>query len=225
MAREKGAAPSRRGPSRSGRASFDADPTPAKDGPNAGTPFASLSSADDAGSAGVQGRDLSTSGSVTSPSNERLSATVNGKFGSGKQGNPSDESKSSGNPGEGVDAGPSSPTDATAAITPRGRGRPRKKLSEPKELVPKKGGAISRAGMEISTGKSSASASAIVPNAAMMDDGGNKRGAGVGGTPAPVKTEEDDSMGNESDEWSDDEIHNLPKEVKAQFGNVSFRFS
>lgn len=55
-----------------------------------------------------------------------------------------------------------------------------------------------------------------------MDDG-VKSGLGKGGTAGQAAGDED-SGGNESDEWSDDdEVHLLPKEIKAQFGNVSNR--
>lgn len=226
MGREKGAPPSRRGPSRSGRASFQADPAPENNEFNAtssGACATSIVSVDQATSTDAQGKDASATDDVSGEMNERNMSTSNGTIGLMKQANSNEESKSDSSTE--IGAGGAQPTsEAPPVVTPRGRGRPRKKSLESKEQTTKKSSALSKNGGDSTVRQSTAVASSTSVSTIMgqgQPNGGNKNGTGGRGT-RQANVEGGDSAGNESDEWSEnDEVHHLPKEVKAQFGNVS----
>lgn len=202
MAKEKGAAPSRRLPGRSGRASFEGDQVAAE---GAGVRQATSNDDDD-------------DGSVVAPSAYATSQAQQSDAGSGS-------------------ASAAAPPAATPAK--KGRGRPRKKPLEPPPLSAKE----EQVDPEVAAivGRASPSSSPrtvggwesgpVVPgrHAVTMPkrDAGNKAGAttAVKDDNAAAAAAEgngaDGNDGNESDEWSDhDEVHYLPPEVKAQFGQV-----
>ena len=205
MVKEKGATPSRRLPSRSGRASFDGDP--ADEGAHTHNGEAENE---------PQEQEHGRPGSADSSS-------INGASGA-----------------ENRAGAPAKEEDAPVAVTPRGRGRPRKKPLEPPPPVK-----AEEAKMEAAD--TAAAAAAAAPAAASLhradgssaassprSGGSSPRAVGGWETARPVvaavkKGKEEDAAadgggGNESDEWSDnDEVHDLPDEIKAQFGQVKRR--
>lgn len=186
MVKEKGASPLRRLPSRSGRASFEGDPT---DG-------------------GAPNGDVAPSPGATGESEKTQ-----------EQQQPSSSGEDNNN-ASGADARagpPASKKPATVAVTPRGRGRPRKKPLE----QPVKGDTAATAAAAASPRTDGSS-----PATSPRSDGSSPRavdGWETAARPAVAarKEKETGEGGNESDEWSDhDEVHDLPDEIKAQFGQV-----
>lgn len=238
MARDKGAAPSRRLPSRSGRASFEADPTEQED--------AAEFPDDRAGGTPARQQGQSSSSSAVAPGTalhgseayHSSRAASNGEGTAGLSEQEKKPSNSSSDIPEGAAATNSSNSVVAEATTfapvpvaaPRGRGRPRKKPLEVKmdgiktpPVSPRAGErsqaavAAATTGVVAATGAVSEPLQSAVQQKGGSDDGGKKVGWGT--------TEEQDgsggAVGNESDEWSeDDEVHHLPKHVKAQFGHV-----
>lgn len=237
MAKEKGAAPSRRLPSRSARASLEPE-----------------SSNDQ------QEVSPDAAATPTSPRDDLAGATTNNNPGAGGQaetqdsscrilegrhnGDSNEPSSNGGVGGAATAAGSAYPSRsgtqqegeavASSALTStpassRGRGRPRKKTLEIKvdtvEMQDAK-----PAGAEASPRPAAAAAAAAAtpatPATPKAPDSLAGQASGDGaeiGAEAGFSNhgEEDNDGGNESDEWSeDDEVHRLPPEVKAQFGEV-----
>ncbi|CAM9889055.1 unnamed protein product, partial [Ectocarpus fasciculatus] len=214
MAKEKGAAPSRRLPGRSGRASFEGDQVAAAEG--AGVRHAPSNDDDD-----------DNNGSVVAPPAKATSQAQRSGVGSGSA--PAATAAAAA-------AAPPAPTPAK-----KGRGRPRKKPLEPpplsskeEQVDPEVGANVARASPSSSPRTVGGWESGPVPGrhavAVPKRAEGNKAGATTAvkdddnaavAAVAAVAAEGDGADGNESDEWSDhDEVHYLPREVKAQFGQV-----
>lgn len=240
MARDKGAAPSRRGPSRSGRASFEADPNA---NPNEGadnSPDNLDSRAAEAATVAAPTTQGSTLHESVPPSS--ASEDTDGDFkergvphafngvDSNSHGNASGERSNTRDANSSV----AGPTSAPAVVTPRGRGRPRKKQLEPKgQDATGKSPLVSK----VAEKSSAAPASAAVASTSIMRKAKQTKSSGALGVPngnggmggrekasdAEEQGEgEEATGGHESDEWSeDDEVHHLPQDIKAQFGNVS----
>lgn len=198
MVKEKGATPSRRLPSRGGRESSEADPT--DDGALNGDVAPALAAA---------GRGTEKPKQPQQPSSEDNDNNV-------------------------VQDTPAKEEAAPKPVTPRGRGRPRKKPLEQPPTVKAK-----EANMAVAAATAGAAAGAASPRAdgssssATSPRANSSSPRAVGGwqtarrTVATKKEEEEEGVevadggGNESDEWSDhDEVHDLPDEIKAQFGQV-----
>lgn len=247
MVREKGAMPSRRLPSRSGRASFETDPSEPHDS-SAGPSFSNNS-----GSSTSSRQQENIDGAIAAPG-PSSSASPSAELGTEDERD--NRSASNGSGGTGTTTrttGWSSPApinsssnsrknDANVAgsgapstpATPRGRGRPRKKPLAVK--VDGEGSAmppVSPRASELQDTVGDAPAPSGAPTArraratavdarARHNHPGDGNVAEQVGT-ATVEGEHDGGEeANESDEWSDDdEVHHLPRDVKAQFGNVS----
>lgn len=209
MKAEKGATPSRRLPSRSGRASFDGNTAGERDHRHNGEIVPAGQAAARAGETlEAQEREL--------PSSEDSSS-------SGSNGASRAERNSAGQPAkQGA---------APVTVTPRGRGRPRKKPLEPpppsvqaEEANIEAAATADAAAAAVSTARADGSSAASSPRSG----GSSPRAVGGWETARTVvatkKGKEGgvaDGGGNDSDEWSDnDEVHDLPEEIKAQFGQV-----
>lgn len=195
MGKEKGATPSRRLPSRSGRASFDGDPK------DEGAPNGEVVPAQGA--------------SETEKTQEQEQPG-------------SEDSRNSASGAENGAGPPGTEEPSPKPVTSRGRGRPRKKpLESPPQVK------AEEANMEVAA--TAAAAAAASPRTDGSSPASSPRAGGsspraVGGwetarTPVVATKKEAaaqaDGGGNESDEWSDhDEVHDLPDEIKAQFGQV-----
>lgn len=119
--------------------------------------------------------------------------------------NDSDEATPRKHLGESAGAGVVAATPVTAR---RSRGRPRKKPLEAK------------GDEEGISGASSMPAAAVAGVCGSNKEGG-KGGQTEGNNSANTDAGGAAAQGNESDDWSeDDDVHHLPAEVKAQFGNV-----
>lgn len=235
MVKEKGAPPVRRLPSRSGRASFEADPSTEQlgsDAPSssreshitapvdsshpAGTSASAASSEAHGDPSGGINRSASNGeGSAADPRGpEEQQPKGNSSSGSGANDASSGDNPSTPRaPSAAAAAAPALPTAVTPSPAPRIRGRPRKKPLEIKvdDLAVDATVAAASPAAQASAGAGSSEA------ALASGEAGTAAAAFAGRRP-----QEEEDGGYNSDEWSeDDEVHRLPKEVKAQFGNVS----
>ncbi|CAM9424676.1 unnamed protein product, partial [Hapterophycus canaliculatus] len=219
MAKEKGAAPLRRLPSRSGRASFEGDPTGDGDAGWGAAAAAAAATAAAADGGGEEGRGYgggSASGARAGADSARGAvpgAAVPTPRGRGRPRKKPLEQPPPVKTAE--EAG------ANAAVAAASAASPRPRDSSPRSV----GGWQQTGGRHVSVAKRE-----------KKDDGGGG-GRGEAGKAKEAKAEEEEEGveeegppatgssggrdGNESDEWSDhDEVHYLPAETKAQFGQV-----
>lgn len=244
MAREKGAPPLRRLPSRSGRASFEADPNGQEDADTSSSPpFSSATTTKNI--SGVGGSEVEQEGkeAAQGPFEEYRKPSVSNGILTGRHA-VNDAQGATSAAAVTTTAVPTSASRATTPVTPRCLGRPKKKPLKVKVDDTDNSASTPRVvtvGMPRSSADSTASISTAVAGvpttsvatAAAEVNGAklvNAHGASINDTSsggdktgvlAKQEQEEQDEEGNESDEWSEhDEIHYLPKETKAQFGNV-----
>lgn len=234
MARERGSNPTRRGPSRSGRASFEQDGSS-----NAGTENDSdeqphTSEQQRSGMVDSAAGKTNTNPRATySTENGALmdeTAAVGDDHGADDTRNyKSTTSNTNDNDSDSHYASPAvappPPTETlpeVASPAPRGRGRPRKKgntvstagaasavTTAPLPTTPKASEAL-----PMTQRGSGSSSVAAASGSSAVNGQGSQWGGGSG---------DGEVEGNESDEWSEeDNVHYLPSEIKAQFGNVRY---
>lgn len=230
MARDRGSNPTRRGPSRHGRASFEQDAANTEHDDRSNDGNNNSNDRHEEGSAGgqngmnerpqdrhhqLQQDSASGAGGVNSPTltipGDAENSTENG---GPLENNHVAEDDNSNNKDNIASTSVSSRAPPTPA--PRGRGRPRKKPLE---------GATSPSAASLPpTPKASTSVS---PRGSVATPSSSSGGGGGDGTygytgAGQEDEEEDDGQGRESDDWSEeDNVHYLPSQTKAQFGNVS----
>lgn len=227
MAKERGAAPSRRLPSRSGRASFEADPN--EQGDSSQAPPVSAAATEVPGSAAKEGESRSAAQAetegISGEHNNSAEEIAGASAASGKPGKQASNSDASPSPASIVQAA-APPAAVATPVAHRGRGRPRKKPLEVDMNAPQNSPASPRAPEppRVAATVTTAAAMEAVTTPAHPIGVGRRASADVGKARDWAKEEEDEGVagGNESDEWSeDDEVHHLPAEVKAKFGKVS----
>lgn len=246
MAKDRGAAPARRGPSRNGRASFDRQGSSASFASNntdepADHNISTLVEDGQAwpGSQRTHQQRQSIAENMGSPSDL---ATSNGKRMSGSSSNKANHYQASTDNNNSSTKNPIAPLRINASLAPpgaaaqpspapRGRGRPRKK---PLESPQSASTPSTPHGFEEPSPVAPQPYPATTNTSICMADW-NGVGDGAGHHTQPIQPkrspeeryhggavgEDEGEEGNESDDWSEeDDVHYLPTHIKAQFGNV-----